>query len=256
MGRIVTKRGIEANPTHLQSISGLDMPKSVREVQRLTGKIAALSRFISRMLDRCESFFKSIHKNTSSLWGPEHEKAFTELKQYLSSPLILFSPLPEKDLFMYLAVSEVAVSAGLFCEKNKKQRLVFYMSRMLLDVETHYSAVEKMVLTLVNAKKKLRHYFETHPIIVITDFPIKQILSKLDLLGRLTKWAIDLGVYGIRYLPRTTKKEHVMADFLVEIQSFSVEPEQLLHTEEEFQTWVLSTDEALNSTGAGIRIVL
>ena len=67
LGHIVTKRGIEANPTQLQSISGLDTPKSVSEVQRLTGKIATLSKFISRMLDRCEPFFKSIKKNTSSL---------------------------------------------------------------------------------------------------------------------------------------------------------------------------------------------
>ena len=71
LGHIITKRGIEANPTQLQSISGLDTPKTVREVQRLTEKIAALNRFISRMLDRCEPFFKSIKKNTSSLWGPE-----------------------------------------------------------------------------------------------------------------------------------------------------------------------------------------
>ena len=72
------------------------------------------------MSDRCEPFFKSIKKNTSSLWGPEQEKAFAELKQYLSSPPILSSPLPEEDLFMYLAVSEVAVRAVLFCEENKK----------------------------------------------------------------------------------------------------------------------------------------
>ena len=67
LGHIVTKHGIEANPTELQSIFGLDAPKSVREVQRLIGKIAILSRFILRMLDRCESFFESIKKNTSSL---------------------------------------------------------------------------------------------------------------------------------------------------------------------------------------------
>ena len=139
------------------------------------------------MSDRCEPFFKSIKKNTSSLWGLEQEKAFTELKQYLSSPPILFSPLPEEDLFMYLVVSKVVVSAILFRDKNKKQRPVFYVSRMLLDAETHYSAVEKMMLALVNAKKKLRHYFQTHPINVITDFLIKQILSKIDLSGRLTK---------------------------------------------------------------------
>ena len=158
------------------------------------------------MSDRCEPFFKSIKKNTSSLWGPEQENTFTKLKQYLSSPPILSLPLPEEDLFMYLAVSEVVVSAVLFCKENKKQRPVFYVSRMLLDAETRYSAVEKTVLTLVNAKKKLCHYFETHLVIVITDFPIKQILSKLDLSGRLMKWIIDLVVYDIRIFPKQQRK--------------------------------------------------
>ena len=90
------------------------------------------------------------------------------------------------------------------------------------------------MLALVNANKKLHYYFKTHPIIVITDFPIKQILRKPDLSGRLTKWAIDLEVYDIRYLPKAAKKRQVMTDFLVEIQSFTAEPEQLLHSEEEF----------------------
>ena len=75
--------------------------------------------------------------------------------------------------FHVFSSSEVAVSVVLFCEENKKQRPVFYMSIMLLDAETRYSAIEKMVLALVNAKKKLRHYFETHLIIMIADFPIK-----------------------------------------------------------------------------------
>ena len=127
---------------------------------------------------------------------------------------------------------------------------------MLLDAETHYSAIEKMMLALVNAKKKLRHYFETYPITMIIDFPIKQVLSKPDLSGRLTKSAIDLGVYDIYYFSRAAKKGQVMINFLVEIQSFSVEPEQLLHTAEEFQTMVLSTDEASNSIGARIGVLL
>ena len=60
---------------------------------------------------------------------------------------------------MYLVVSEVVVSAVLLREENKKQRLVFYVSRMLLDIETRYSAVEKIVLALVNAKKKATPLF-------------------------------------------------------------------------------------------------
>ena len=71
LGHIVTKRGIEANLTQLESISSLGAPKYVRNVQRLPGKIATLSKFISRMSDKCEPFFKSIKKNTSSLWGLE-----------------------------------------------------------------------------------------------------------------------------------------------------------------------------------------
>ena len=88
---------------------------------------------------------------------------------------------------MYLAMSEVAVGAVLFCEENKKQKPMFYVSRMLLDAETYYSAVEKMVLALVNAKKKLHHYFDNHPITVVIDFPIKHILSKPNLSSKLTK---------------------------------------------------------------------
>ena len=71
-----------------------------------------------------------------------------------------------------------------------------------------------MVLALVTAKKKLRHYFESHPITVVTNYPIRQILSKPDLSGRLTKWAIELGIYEIKYIPRTAKKSQVIADFL------------------------------------------
>ena len=67
--------------------------------------------------------------------GTRAGESFAELKQYLSSPPILSSPLPEEELFMYLAVSYVAVSAVMFCEKNKKQMPVFYVSRMLLDAE-------------------------------------------------------------------------------------------------------------------------
>ena len=104
--------------------------------------------------------------------------------------------------------------------------------------------------------KKLRHYFETHLVTVITDFPIKQILSKPKLSARLTKWAIDLGVYDIRYLPKAAKRGQVMVDFLVEIQSFSAEPEQLLQSEEKSQEWVLSTDDASNSIGTKIGVVL
>ena len=79
-----------------------------------------------------------------------------ELKRYLSHPPILASPAEGQRLYAYLAVAGIAVSAALFIEEEGKQKPVFYASRMLLDAETRYSMAEKLVLALVNAKKKLR----------------------------------------------------------------------------------------------------
>ena len=99
-----------------------------------------------------------------------------------------------------MAISKVVISAVLVREENRKQKPIFYTSKMLLDAETSYIDLEKMVLALVTMKKKLRHYFESHQITVVTNYPIRQILSKLDLSGRLMKWAIELGIYEIRYI--------------------------------------------------------
>ena len=86
---------------------------------------------------------------------------------------MLSAPEDGEELFLYLAVSEVAVSGVLVKEENKKQRPVFYTSKMLLDAETRYSNLEKMVLALVTTKKKLMHYLESHPVTVVTNYPIR-----------------------------------------------------------------------------------
>ncbi|XP_062102902.1 uncharacterized protein LOC133813883 [Humulus lupulus] len=188
--------------------------------------------------------------------GAVQNKAFEELKAYLSTLPILSSPVPNEDLFLYLSVSHFAVSSVLFREDEGRQKPVFYCSKMLLDTKTHYNMMEKLVLTLITTKKKLRQYFEGHTIIVYTDYPLNQILNKLDLSGRLSKWAIELGTYDIRFLPRKSKKGQVLADFLVEIQSFTPETlPELLESKAEWM-WMMHTDGASNSQGAGIGVVL
>ncbi|XP_062075821.1 uncharacterized protein LOC133779942 [Humulus lupulus] len=208
------------------------------------------------MSGRCQPFLQCIKKSTNTTWGPEQRKALEELKAYLSSPPILSSPIANEDLFLYLSVSQFAASSVLFREEANCQRPVFYCNKMLLDAETHYSMMEKLALALLTAKKKLRQYFESHNIIVYTDYPLKQVLSKLDLFGRLSKWAIELGTYDIQFSPRKAKKGQVLADFLVEIQSFTpgTLPE-LLESEDQW-VWTMHTDGASNSQWVGIGIVL
>ena len=113
-----------------------------------------------------------------------------------------------------------------------------------------------MVLALVTAKKKLRYYFESHPVTVVTNYPIRQIVSKPYLSRILTKWAIELGIYEIKYISRAAKKSQVIADFLVEIQSFEPTKKELAVLPEEGMRWVLNTDGASNREGAGIRVII
>ena len=83
---------------------------------------------------------------------------------------------------------------------------VYYVSKTLLDTETRYSLMEKLALSLIIASRKLRPYFQYHPIVVITSHPLRNVLHKPDLSGRLVKWAVEISQFDISYLPRTSIK--------------------------------------------------
>ena len=104
---------------------------------------------------------------------------------------------------MYLAVSDVAVSDVLFKEgEDRRQRLVFFVSKSLADVETKYSHLEQTALAFRTATKKLRPYFQEHPIVDLTNLPFRNSIHKPDLSDRMGRWAIKLREYGILYKPR------------------------------------------------------
>ena len=90
LGFIVNNRGIEANPDKIKVVLDMPPPSSVKEVQRLTGRIVSLSRFVSRVNDKCHPFFQVLKK--AFQWDANFEEGFSALKTYLSSPPILVSP--------------------------------------------------------------------------------------------------------------------------------------------------------------------
>lgn len=92
LGYIVTERGIEANPGKIAAIMEIPSPRNTWEVQRLTGRIAALDRFISRSTDKCLPFYQLLCANKRFEWDEACEKAFAELKTYLTSPPVLVKP--------------------------------------------------------------------------------------------------------------------------------------------------------------------
>ena len=96
------------------------------------------------------------------------------------------------------------------------QKPIYYISKALIDAKSRYQTAEKMALALVVAVRKLRPYFQSHPIVVLTNFPLQVILAKPDLSGRLIKWAVELGEFDISYHPRIAIKGQVLVDLIAD----------------------------------------
>ena len=125
----VNNRGIEANPDKIKVVLDMPPPSNIKEVQRLTRRIAALSRFISKANDKCQPFFQVLKK--AFQWDAHCTEAFSALKTYLSSPPILISPSEGELLTLYLAVSDFSTNVVLIRDKDRVQRPVYYCSRAL-----------------------------------------------------------------------------------------------------------------------------
>ncbi|XP_074377173.1 putative mitochondrial protein AtMg00860 [Apium graveolens] len=111
LGLMVSKRGIEANPDKIKAILDMEPPHSVKDVQKLTGRVAALARFISKSGDKCLPFFKALKKVKDFTWTDESQMAFEELKKYMVQAPLLVKPVLDETLYLYLAVFENALSA-------------------------------------------------------------------------------------------------------------------------------------------------
>ena len=214
LGFLVTNRGIEADPTQIRAVQELKQPSSAKDVQHLAGMAAALNRFISRSSDRCRPFFQALKSKFS--WDDECDRALAELKDYLSSPPLLVTPEPGEELYLYLAVSQHAVSAVLVRAEGIKHLPIFYVSKTLLPAETRYLPLEKLALALMMASRKLAHYFHAHTIVVLTEFPLKALFEHADFSGRILKWAVELGQFDVKFQPRTAIKAQTLADFVAE----------------------------------------
>ena len=128
------------------------------------------------------------------------------------------SPETGDTLYLYLAAFDIAVNTTLFKEcGDAKLRPVFFVIKSLTDAETRYSHLERVALALQTTARKLRLYFQAHPIVVLTNLPLRGTIHKPNMSERMARWAMELSEYGIQYKPRLSKKGQVLADFIAEI---------------------------------------
>jgi hypothetical protein len=249
LGFLMSHRRIEANPDKVKAIKEMRPPCNLKEMQRLAGCMAALGCFITRSGQKALPFFKLMKRTGKFEWTPEADKAFAELKRYLTSPPIMVAPTFREPLLLYIAATPRTASAVLVAERDAKviakeevdppslgapreeeasipsvpqeepptvdspiellsqsntpeppeentpegitkvQKPVYFVSTVLRDARERYTMQQMLLYTLLIASRKLRHYFQGHPIKVVTDRPLETILRNPNVTGRVAEWA-------------------------------------------------------------------
>ncbi|GJY59851.1 reverse transcriptase domain-containing protein [Tanacetum coccineum] len=223
LGYKFNTKGLKVCPDKVNAVLSLPSPKCLKEVQKLNGKLLSLNRFLARSAEKSLPFFKTLKKCTKKsdlYWTAEAEEAFKQMKQLIVEPPMLTAPIEKEELVVYLAAAKETVSAVLMTEREAKHMPIYFVSRALRGPKLHPlikpQTKEKLVMDLVHASKSLKRYFQAHPIIVIMNQPIHQVLSRPEVAGRLQKWSIELREYAIHYRPRVSVKGQILADFIVE----------------------------------------
>nr|GEV88826.1 reverse transcriptase domain-containing protein [Tanacetum cinerariifolium] len=218
LGYKVDAGGLRVCPDKVEEVLDLPSLKCLKDVQKLNGKLASLNRFLSKPTEKSLPFFKTLKKCT------------------------------KKSDFQWTAEAE-----GAFKEMKK------YIAE--LPMLTAPREKEELIMYLEAAKKpsahkRLKRYFQAHTIVVITDQPIKQLLSNPEVTGRLLKWRFELGEHDIQYRPRTSVKGKILANFIVEHPKDDTPDTSMEDRVEISDPWILFTDgsSCIDGFGAGLII--
>jgi hypothetical protein len=159
------------------------------------------------------------HRSSRSLGGT---KKFLTTPPVLKLPRRATSNQLAEDLLLYISCTTHVVSTALVVEREEEghaytvQHLVYFISEVLGPKKIRYPQVQKLLYAVLLTARKLRHYFDDHKVIVVTGFPIGDILHNKEAVGRTTKWACELGAHDIEFQPRIAIKIQVLVDFVSE----------------------------------------
>jgi hypothetical protein len=157
--------------------------KDLKGVQRVMGCLAALSCFISRLGEKGLPLYRLLRKAEHFTWTPEAEEALGNLKALLTNAPILVPPAAGEALLIYIAATTQVVSAAIVVERREEghallvQRPVYFISEVLSETKIRYQQIQKLLYAVILMRRKLRHYFESHPVTVVSSFPLGEIIQ-------------------------------------------------------------------------------
>ncbi|XP_028104876.1 uncharacterized protein LOC114303897 [Camellia sinensis] len=222
---LVHQWGIEVHGDKIKSIMEMSPPHSQKALKKFLGKVSYLKRFILALAEITFSFGTLLKENHKFEWLQEHQHAFDMAKKTLTSPLTMIAPQPGKPLLLYLTSIPRSIGALLVQDIDGIEKPVYYISRKVIGAESRYTPIERHCLALIFTAQKLCHYFLAHPIQVVTrSDPVRYLLSKPALTGRMVRWLLALAEYDITCVTPKTIKSQALADLLVQFPSGEHEP--------------------------------
>ncbi|XP_057745163.1 uncharacterized protein LOC130963029 [Arachis stenosperma] len=258
LGFLVQKKGIEIDKNKAKAILEAPPPANKKQLQAFLGKVNYLRRFISNLSGKTKVFAPLIKlkKEEEFQWKIEHQEAFDNIKQYLTNPPIMTPPRHGAPLKLYVSASEVRIGGMLAQEdENGNERVIYYLSHVLNDVESRYSPIEKLCLALYFSCLKLKYYLIPRNVYIISKFDVlKYMLSSPILHGRLGKWMLALTKFSVHFIPARAVKGQVLADFLVDHPCIDIDENLLSFIG--LVPWKLYFDGSCHKGGVAIGILI
>jgi ribonuclease HI len=267
LGFLVHQCGIDVDPARASAIATIKPPTSHKELKSFLGKLSYIRRFIPGLAAVTSAFSPLLKKGAPFHWSIKCQQAFKKVQDIMTKLPTVCAPIFGKPLRLYLASNSQAIGALIAQEDGSGvEQPVYYVSRALKDAESRYSGAKRSCLALIYASQRLRHYFLAHKVQLMTrSHPIRSLLQRPVLSGRLAQWLLQLSQYEIITETPTAIKSQAIADLLAQFpgeDNSSNSDEVPGEINEVFlagladSVWTLKFDGSSTAASAGAGIVL
>ena len=218
LGFLVHNCGINVDPTKASAIATMKALASHKELKSFLGRLSYIRRFIPRLAAVTAVFTPLMKKGVPFVWSAACQQVFEKIQAIMTKLPTVCAPVAGRPLCLYLASNSEAIGALVAQEdEDRTKKPVYYVSRALRDAETRYSGAERACLALIYASQRLWHYFLAYKIQLMTkSHPIRSLLHRPVLSGRLAQWLLQLSQYEIITETPTTIKSQAIADLLAQ----------------------------------------
>jgi hypothetical protein len=226
--------------------------RDLKGVQKVLVCLDALSRFILRLGEKGLPLYRLLKMHEHFSWTVKAQETLDKLKATLAHAPILTPPQGGEPMYLYVAATTQVVSIVIVVERTEGghalpvQRPVYYINEVLSETKAWYPQIQKMLYAVVLAQRKLQHYFEAHPVTVVSSFPLGEIMCNLNAAGRIAKCSVELMGETLTYAPCKAIKSQILANFVAEWTDTQLPLPQI-----QAEYWTLYFDGSVMKTGAG-----